>query len=260
MMKKLKMFTFLLGGMLLVNCSTEDADTSTSLEELDVLKFSATQAFFVGDDRTDATTLNGGYWWTIYKEGGWGKLNFSGAQTYPGNFEIEYKNNQDIVGGKGWEFGQWNRVINYNIGTLEGSYKFVGAYGWVKATSGELIEYYIVEKKKGDGIPGVNKNQDFTVNNKNYRFLIQDREGPSVEGDKKFKQFISENKNPNSIALNVNQRISFQKHAEHWGTYGNEGSLNNWGWYQVFGIESFNYTPSQNDGNGNWGKINATIW
>src|SRR5262245_45726024 len=72
-----------------------------------------------------ATGTDHGYFWTLYREGGSGSITFPQAGTYAGNFQITYSGVNDIVGGKGWSTGS-ARVINYNIGSLTGSYNFVG--------------------------------------------------------------------------------------------------------------------------------------
>ncbi|WP_051336247.1 glycoside hydrolase family 11 protein [Aquimarina latercula] len=224
------------------SCS-DDLGQSSILEDLENEQKSIDSNGYISDNRTDG--YNQGYFWTIYKEGGWGRLRFPYANQYGGNFEIEYKNNQDIVGGKGWSTGNGRR-INYNIGLLQGSYNFVGVYGW---TQTPLIEYYVVEK---GSITGQNQNKNYTVNGKNYKFKKQLRSNaPSILGTKTFYQYISEHGN---APTGSNQQVHMQAHINHWNAHGGHkpqwGNLRNFD-YQVFGIESYT---------GGWGKINASIW
>ena len=89
-----------------------------------------------------ATGTDHGFFWQNYVSSGSSNISFPGAGTYPGNFAVSYNNVGDVVAGKGWNPGSYNRVINYNIGALSGSYNFVGVYGW---TTNPLIEYYVCE-------------------------------------------------------------------------------------------------------------------
>ncbi|MHA7056819.1 glycoside hydrolase family 11 protein [Aquimarina sp. M1] len=227
---------------LFTSCS-DDLNSDNLPQTLELEQKSIDSNGYISDNRTDGT--NKSYFWTIYKEGGWGKLTFPYANQYGGNFEIEYKNNKDIVGGKGWSTGNGRR-INYNIGLLQGSYNFVGVYGWTRTP---LIEYYVVER---GSITGQNQNNDYRVNGKNYKFKKQLRSNaPSILGTRTFYQYISEHGN---ASTGSNQQIYMQAHINHWNKYGGHrpewNNLRNFD-YQVFGIESYT---------GNWGKMNATVW
>src|SRR5256885_1310039 len=74
-----------------------------------------------------ATGTDHGFFWQLYQVGGSASISFPQAGTYAGNFQINYSNVTDVVGGKGWNPGS-ARVVNYNIGSLTGSYNFVGVY------------------------------------------------------------------------------------------------------------------------------------
>lgn len=224
--------------LLLYSCS-KDVDNDYLPENGEAFDKARYDNGYISDDRTDG--YNKGYFWTIYKEGGWGRLRFPNANQYGGNFEIEYKDNQDIVGGKGWSTGA-GRTINYNIGLLQGSYNFVGVYGWTRSP---LIEYYVVEK---GNISGQNQNRNFNANGKNYSFKKQVRSNaPSILGTRTFYQFISQHGN---APTGSNQKVNMQAHINHWNKHGGQNKLSNFD-YQVFGIESYT---------GKWGKINATVW
>ncbi len=229
--------------MFLFTSCTNNLDTDNLPENAEVQQKSIDSNGYISDNRTDGN--NGGYFWTIYKEGGWGRLTFPYANQYAGNFQIEYDNNQDIVGGKGWRTGS-GRTINYNIGLLQGAYNFVGVYGWTRTP---LIEYYVVEK---GNIPGQNQNRNFNANGKNYQFKKQLRSNaPSILGTKTFYQYISQH---GSATTGNNQKVNMQAHINHWNNHGGHrpqwGNLRDFD-YQVFGIESYS---------GGWGKINATVW
>ncbi len=236
------LFVSLFVMTLCTSCS-DNLDTDNLPQDVQVDQKSIDSNGYVSDNRTDGN--NRGYFWTIYKEGGWGRLTFPYANQYAGNFQIEYNNNKDIVGGKGWRTGN-GRTINYNIGLLQGSYNFVGVYGWTRTP---LVEYYVVER---GNIPGQNLNRNFRANGKNYQFKRQLRQNaPSILGTKTFYQFISQT---GGAPVGRNQQVSMQTHINHWNQHGGLrpqwGNLRNFD-YQVFGIESFSR---------GWGKINATVW
>src|SRR5262249_2091563 len=88
------------------------------------------------------TGTDHGFFWSLYVSGGSASLTFPSAGTYARNFQSNYSNVGDVVGGKGWNPGS-SHSIGYNIGSLSGSYNFVGIYGW---TTSPLIEYYVCEK------------------------------------------------------------------------------------------------------------------
>src|SRR5215831_16552949 len=72
-----------------------------------------------------------GFFWTLYYSGGSASITFPSAGTYPGNFAISWNGCNDVVGGKGWSSGS-SRTVNYNCGSLTGTWKFFGVYGWTQ--------------------------------------------------------------------------------------------------------------------------------
>src|SRR5262245_56993186 len=100
-------------------------------------------AFLLSVTQLNAGTgTDHGFFWSLFVSGGSANITFPQAGTYAGNFQINYSNVGDVVGGKGWQTGS-SHSIGYNVGSLSGSYNFVGIYGW---TTGPLIEYYVCEK------------------------------------------------------------------------------------------------------------------
>src|SRR5215471_3823417 len=88
-----------------------------------------------------------GFFWTLYYSGGSASITFPSAGTYPGNFQINWNGCSDVVGGKGWSSGS-TRTVNYNCGSLSGTWKFFGVYGW---TQNPIIEYYVAERGNMSG-------------------------------------------------------------------------------------------------------------
>ena len=198
----------------------------------------------LGEDRTDGN--NGGYFWTVYKEGGQAEITFPSANQWAGNFQITYSNNKDIVGGKGWRTGS-GRTINYNVGSAWGSRDFIGVYGW---TQTPLIEYYICEFDYG--INGSDYVNSKTINGKKYDFWTNVRVNkPSILGTKTFYQYIDRY---GAASTGQNGAVNVQAHLNNWnqnGPHKNQwGNMRNFD-YQVFALEAFNYKS---------GGMNATIW
>ncbi|KAF5341009.1 hypothetical protein D9611_006135 [Ephemerocybe angulata] len=123
-------------------------------------------------------------WWTD-----------NGAQaTYTngpkGQYSIQWGNGGNLVGGKGWNPGNANRVISYT-----GTYSYVGnsylaVYGWTRSP---LIEYYIVENF-GTYNPssGATNKGSVTVDGAVYDILVSTRTNqPSIDGTQTFQQFWS---------------------------------------------------------------------
>ncbi len=190
-----------------------------------------------------------GYFWTLWSGGGGtSDISFPQSSTYPGNFQISYTNDA-CVGGKGWATGTNSRVINYNVGWLQGSYDFIGVYGWVQ---NPLIEYYVCEKGYA---PWSFDNTGYelgpvVVDGRTYRFARhQQVNKPSIEGTSStFWQYM-DNWGGQDFTKG-NQKISMAGHINNWKRYGGKG----WGTthnYQVFAIEAFG---------GKTGLINATVW
>ncbi len=239
---------------------TEDIQSIADESELAQNESAATRAAawqwnWIPMNKTNYTPDNSGIpnysgkYYNFWGDGGWAKVKVNSG----GNFELEFKNNRDVVGGKGWRTGSTSRRINYNIGYQAGQYAFTGVYGWVKK-GGRIIEYYVNERKNGSGggtITGTNQNKDFGTDNKYYRFKKRNRNAPNAYGggSAPFTQFISENKG--NVSKGNNHRISMNRHFQQWGWDGGIGGGWNSHLYQVFGTENFN---------GGWGKINCSVW
>lgn len=180
---------------------------------------------------------NNGYFYSLYWEGGSASISFPNGG---GNFQINYSNVNDVVGGKGWNpGGTW--TVGYNVGYLSGSYNFVGVYGW---TTNPLIEFYVVEK--GD-VPGSTTIGTLSSDGHTYTVRKNRRvNAPSIQGTATFWQYISR---WGGAPTGSNQKITMSNHVNYWRNYGGQGfgSFN----YMVFGLEAWG---------GKSGAINATVW
>jgi endo-1,4-beta-xylanase len=191
-----------------------------------------------------------GFFTTMYTAGGYADMTYPYANQYAGNFQINYSNVGDVVGGKGWKPGA-ARTINYNVGSLTGNYDFVGVYGW---TQNPLVEYYVVEKglvpwdyAENGGPRGVKINT-ISADGHTYTFSKHRRiNGANITGvNGDFWQYID---NWGGQTFNGNKSINMSAHINNWRSKGpvGFGSYD----YQVFGLEAFNNKS---------GSINATVW
>lgn len=180
---------------------------------------------------------NNGYFYSLYWEGGSASISFPNGG---GNFQINYSNVNDVVGGKGWNpGGTW--TVGYNIGYLSGSYNFVGVYGW---TTNPLIEFYVVEKGSVTGSTRIG-----TMSSDGHTYTVYKNQrvnAPSIQGTATFWQYLS---NWGGAPTGSNQKITMSNHVNYWRNYGGQGfgSFN----YMVFGLEAWG---------GKSGAINATVW
>jgi hypothetical protein len=77
-----------------------------------------------------------GYYWFIYCSGNSGTtynttIDFSKASTWAGWWTLNWTANVNCtLGGKGWNTTGLVRTINYNCGTLSGSWQSGGEYSW----------------------------------------------------------------------------------------------------------------------------------
>lgn len=186
-----------------------------------------------------STGTDHGYFWSLYREGGSASITFPQAGTYAGNFQINYSSVNDVVGGKGWNPGS-SHSIGYNIGSLSGSYNFVGIYGW---TTSPLIEYYVAEK----GSVGGTFVNSISSDGHSYSFYRQQRvNAPSIQGTQTFWQYKD---NWGGTSTGSNHTVTMNNHINNWRNNGAHGfgSYN----YQILALEAYG---------GKSGSINATVW
>jgi endo-1,4-beta-xylanase len=183
-----------------------------------------------------------GFFVAHYVRGGFGAITFPNANQWPGNFALSWSNTQDIVSGKGWLPGS-ARIVNYNVGTLNGDYNFVGVYGWTK---NPLIEYYVVEMGRNDS----NSTYVNTINSDghNYNFVkhLQVNQPAPELASATFWQYLD---NWGGARVGQNGVINMANHVNNWKARGGQGFGNFY--FLVFGCESWT---------GRGGNINATVW
>jgi endo-1,4-beta-xylanase len=190
---------------------------------------------------TSKGSFDHGYFVAHYVSGGSASITFPNANQWPGNFALSWNRVNDVVSGKGWLPGS-ARTVNYNVGTLSGSYNLVGAYGW---TTNPLIEFYVVEL--GSNIAGsyINTISSDGHNYNVYKHLQVNQ--PSVESlHSTFWQYLD---NWGGSSTGSNHAINLGNHVNNWRARGGQGFGNFY--YLVFGCEAWG---------GRSGYINATVW
>jgi endo-1,4-beta-xylanase len=209
--------------------------TALLLVSASVLLFNAPQQA----NASGGTGTDHGFFWSLYYSGGSASITFPQAGKYAGNFQISWNNCSDAIGGKGWNPGSSHNV-NYNIGSLSGTYNSVSVYGW---TTGPLIEYYICEK----GSVGGTFVNSVSSDGHSYNFYKQQRvNAPSIQGTATFWQYKD---NWGGTSTGANHTVTTANHINNWKSHGGQGfgSYN----YQILAAEDFS---------GGSGSMNATVW
>jgi endo-1,4-beta-xylanase len=188
--------------------------------------------------KADGTGNDHGFYWMLYHSGGSASIDFSGANTYPGNFAASWSGVGDVVAGKGWNPGGY-RTVNYNCGAING-YNSLGVYGW---TTGPLVEFYITEigsSANGSYIGSVSSDgHSYNV------YHHQQVNQPSIQGTATFWQNIS---NWGGSGTGSSHAINAGNHFNYWNSHGmNLGSFN----LMVLAVEAYG---------GKSGYCNATVW
>jgi endo-1,4-beta-xylanase len=186
-----------------------------------------------------STGTDHGFWWQNYWSGGSSSLTFPQAGTYAGNWQDTYSNVGDVVAGKGWNPGA-TRTVNYNAGSISGSYNNFSVYGW---TTNPLIEYYVCEK--GSVATGSSYG---TVSSDGHSYNVykhQQVNQPSIQGTTTFWQYLS---NWGGTSTGANHAVTLNNHITFWKAHlGSFGSYN----LQIIAIEAYSNKS---------GTTNATVW
>jgi len=193
------------------------------------------------DVHLKSTGTDHGYFYQCYVSSGSGSISFPQAGTYAGNFAASWSNVGDIVAGKGWNPGSSNRTVNYNCGSLTGSYNFFGVYGW---TTNPLIEYYVCEL--GSVTYAATYIGSVTSDGHSYGvYKHQQVNQPSIQGTATFWQYLSQ---WGGSSTGSNHAVTMSNHWNYWSSHiGGMGSPN----LQILAVEAYSNKS---------GYCNATVW
>jgi hypothetical protein len=224
----------LLLGLSAFGCLTEQEapDIRTTSQALTIT--SNHQIGFVGD-----------WFYTHWKDAG----TTSQTVNSDGTFSVTWQGgNYNFVGGPGWNNGNVNRKIGYNV-SADGGASYITLYGWSR---NPLVEYYILQRWTYDPSAGATQGTTFTSNGTTWTTYRSQRVNqPSIDGTKTFYQYWS--KPSQQKALGQNHEIIFADHVAAWAASGwNLGNLNDLGptpgtsdpTYQVMAVEVFNPASS----------------
>ncbi|KAF5314240.1 hypothetical protein D9619_011881 [Psilocybe cf. subviscida] len=171
-------------------------------------------------------------WWTDNQ----GTAYYTNGNEYPGQYSLQWSGNGNLVGGKGWNPGNWGRVINYSGVYQPNGNSYLAVYGW---TRNALIEYYIVESY-GTYNPSsaASKKGSVYCNGANYDILTTWRNNqPSIDGTKTFQQFWSVRNPKKSTGGAISGVVDTGCHFNAWKKYGmNLGASH---YYQIVATEGY---------------------
>lgn len=185
-----------------------------------------------------------GFFWFLWTDDRGGSVNYSNGSG--GNYSVSWNYSGNFTCGKGWSYGDYSRVIGYNVGahshTGGGS---IAYYGW---TRNPLIEYYVNERW-GNSRPTGEYRGAVTSDGATYDIYTAMRyNAPSIDGTQTFRQVFSTRRS--QAPTGQNQTITFANHVNAWASVGlNLG--NDWSPYAILLTEAYG---------GSQGYANVTVW
>lgn len=214
-----------------------------------ITKFKAYTQRFNGETlltQSHATGHVGDFFFTHWKDGGEASFKLDEQ----GNFEINWiGGNYNYVGGPGWQSGEKNRVIGYNLSEDAGA-SYVTLYGWGynkdmdHQDPAHLVEYYIIQRWVRTPAQGGEQGISFVSNGIEYTtYRTVRKEKPSINNTATFYQYWSKPKE--QMPLGVDHKIIFADHVNAWEENGWKlPDMNNFDasddpTYQVLAVEVF---------------------
>jgi len=155
-----------------------------------------------------------GFFWFLWTDDRGGSVNYSNGSG--GNYSVSWNYSGNFTCGKGWSYGDYSRVVGYNVGahshTGGGS---IAYYGW---TRNPLIEYYVNERW-GNSRPTGEYRGAVTSDGGTYDIYTAMRyNAPSIDGTQTFRQVFSTRRS--QAPTGQNQTITFANHVNAWASVG----------------------------------------
>ncbi|KAG9230412.1 glycoside hydrolase [Amylocarpus encephaloides] len=181
-----------------------------------------------------STGTSGGFYYSFWTDNA-GQVTYNNGPG--GEYSVQWSGgNGNWVGGKGWNPGKADRVINFSGDYRPNGNSYLSIYGWTK---NELIEYYIVENF-GTYNPssGATKKGEITVDGSVYDILQSTRYNqPSIEGTRTFQQYWSVRRSKRSSGS-----VNVKAHFDAWASKGMRlGSTHD---YQILATEGYHSSGS----------------
>jgi endo-1,4-beta-xylanase len=185
---------------------------------------------------SNLTGTQDGFYYSFWKDSGSASMTLHSG----GRYASQWTNNtNNWVGGKGWNPGASNRVVNYSgyYGASNSQNSYLALYGWTRSP---LIEYYVIESYGSYNPASCSGGTDYgsfqsdgaTYNVRRCQRVNQ----PSIDGDRTtFYQYFSV-RNPKKGFGNISGTVTFANHANFWASKGlNLGTHN----YMVLATEGY---------------------
>ncbi|EAU82258.1 xylanase A [Coprinopsis cinerea okayama7 len=153
-----------------------------------------------------------------------------------GQYSLQWSGNGNLVGGKGWNPGTNNRMINYSGTYQPNGNSYLAVYGW---TRNALIEYYVVESYGTyDPSSAAELKGQAHCNGATYNILTTWRhQQPSIDGTQTFQQFWSVRTPKKNPGGQISGTVDFGCHAQAWRNHGMNLGSNHY--YQIVATEGY---------------------
>jgi len=153
-----------------------------------------------------------------------------------GTYNLLWRGDGNLVGGKGWNPGTATRVINYTGDYCPNGNSYLAVYGW---TRNALIEYYVVESYGSyNPASAAAKKGTVTCNGANYDILSTWRiDQPSIDGTQTFEQFWSVRNPKKTPGGAISGTVDVACHFNAWRNVGMNLGSNHY--YQIVATEGY---------------------
>ncbi|KAL4260847.1 Endo-1,4-beta-xylanase [Pleurotus pulmonarius] len=186
-----------------------------------------------------ATGTSNGFYYSWWTDGAADATYTNGAA---GQYSIQWSGNAgNLVGGKGWNPGNDNRVISYTGTYTPNGNSYLAVYGWTRSP---LIEYYVVESFGSyDPSSAASPKGSVTCNGASYTILQTTRVNqPSIDGTQTFQQYWSVRNPKKSPGGAISGTVDVACHFQAWAAAGmGLGTQHN---YQIVATEGYQSSGS----------------